>query len=103
MRRYSLSPEKASKISAYIGFALKSRAVVMGVDYIRTAKGIELILADESLSPNSLKRLRRAADAAGTECVTMPVAEVFPISSVKALGIRNGELAKAIINTIESK
>ena len=65
--------------------------------------GIELILADESLSPNSLKRLGRAAEAAGTECVTMPVAEVFPISSVKALGIRNGELAKAIINTIESK
>lgn len=98
-----LTREKQNKVASYVGFALRSGGVVLGVDNIRTAKGIELILTDPALSSNSLKRVEAYAQREGITAVCVGnLSEICKKVAVKALGIKNKELAKAILNTIQS-
>lgn len=103
MQSLSLTPEKENKVASYVGFALRSGGAVLGTDNIRVAKGIKLIIIDSALSRNSAKRVEAYAEREGITAVCVgKLSEICKKEAVKALGIKNIELAKAILNTIQS-
>ncbi len=111
-----------SKAETYVGFAIKKRAVIFGVDgIVRTLKGannkISLILITESLSENSRDAISNALSARfsqmfgsetqGTfECQTIDTAtiqdmEILRQRNCKAIAICDCELAKAIRENLQ--
>lgn len=51
-----------SKIKAYLGFAIKSRAIKYGVDDILKLKSAEIILVSDLLAESSLKKILAFAE-----------------------------------------
>lgn len=92
-------PQNPSKISAYIGFARRSGAIIYGVDNFK--KSARLILVSKLLGPSSLKRAARL----GVEMVSLDGDEMKELfgEGVKAVAITNGDLAKAILKELENR
>ena len=103
MQKYCLTREKIDKIAAYVGFAIKSGAFVPGVDNIKASNGIKLVIADATLSDNSFRRVSRYAEERGIPlALSDNLAEICRKDAVKAAGIKNADLAAAILKTFES-
>lgn len=89
----------AESIKKYYGFAKKSGAVVFGADKICEAKKIYLLFASGDLKENSLKKLVRKSERADAPLCVLEAAEfkqIEPNASIKCVGIKNSELAKAM-------
>lgn len=87
------------KIKSYIGFAKKSNALVYGVDMIRE-KRVYVAVYSNSLAEASKQRCESLKEK-GTKVYEVDDRVMFDLTqmpNVKALGIKNEELAKAIIN-----
>ena len=50
--------QPSSKLSAYVGFSIKSGRVVYGYDRVTTARGIRLVLAAETVNRTARKQLQ---------------------------------------------
>ena len=50
--------QPSTKLSAYIGFSIKSRHVVYGYDRVTTARGIRLVIAADSINRTAHKQLQ---------------------------------------------
>lgn len=88
-----------SKISTYIGFALKSKNIIYGTDSIISAKNkCKLIIASTLLAENSVKKLKKIDDV-----VFLP-ADQFELlfGKPKAVAITDANLANAIKQNIDS-
>ncbi len=94
-----------SKIQTYLGFCVRSRKIVYGTDEIETQKkGVFLIVFDETLSENSLKVLYRVSEKQGCQMVKAEkdaLANALFKPAVKAVAIRDKNLAKAIGDCVE--
>ncbi|MCL2630453.1 MAG: hypothetical protein FWD49_02875 [Firmicutes bacterium] len=96
-----ISQEFFPKVKTYIGFAIKSKAVAIGTDNILSAKGVKLIILDEALSENSASKLKAKAQKESTKIIfTDSLGELSSRESLKAIGIKNAQLAEAITSTI---
>ena len=86
-----------NKIKSYIGFAIKSNALVYGVDSIRE-KRVFIVIYSNSLAQSSKQRCvslkEKGVDV--YEVTDEQMMEIIEISNVKAFGIKSQELAKAI-------
>ncbi len=89
------------KIRAYLGFCLRAGKILYGVDDLEVyRKKIHLILVDESLAENSLKRVRKANETFKAPLLTFQsglLGELLYRPAVKAVAIKDFNLAKAIL------
>ena len=91
---------QTSKVRSYVGFAVKSGKVKIGVDNILNAKKAPyIVLYDEKLRDNSKKKLlNKCTDI---KCFRVPMEEVFPKKNCLDIGICETNLAKAICKEVE--
>lgn len=96
--------ENMQKIISYIGFANKSRQLLIGQSTIKSYKDdIYLIILDESASENLLSLATNSANKHNCELLKVKnLAELTNIIDVKIVAITNESLAKAIINNKEN-
>lgn len=87
------------KIKTYIGFAKKSNSIIYGVDSIREKK-VNVVIYSNSLAQSSKQRCVSLEERGVKtfEITDEQMLEIIENVSVKAFGIKNEELAKAIIN-----
>ena len=95
------------KISAYLGFCIRSGKIVYGVDEIAEhKKRISLLIIDGGLSENSRKEIYKAQERLACpllETETDLLGEVLHKPAVKAVAIKDKNLAQAIITALESE
>ena len=104
----STSSQKKSKLSAYIGFSVKSRKIIYGYEGVcASRKRVFLILADEALGESSHKKLAAYAERSGVRMITLPagiIASYCGAGNIKCIGLTDENLASAaekeINNTI---
>lgn len=99
----TLSQNSVQKIKTYIGFAFKASKCVLGVDNLVKIQKPMLVLYSETLSQNSEKKTLESAEKNGWQ--TIKVAnfnEISPREGCKALGIRDKNLASAIIEQLNN-
>lgn len=87
---------KISKIKSYVGFAVKSRGAIFGVDNIVKLRKPALVLVDKDLSANSQNRLKPYLEKAGVVCYTVPMEEIYNARNCKAVAITDPNLANAV-------
>lgn len=90
-----------SKIKAYIGFAIKSKSLVLGLDNM-DKKRLKLIIVSQSLSPNSLKEAERLREKNQCELISVQaeqMQELIEKDNVKAVALLNENLAEAIVKS----
>ena len=89
----------AENIKKYYGFAKKSGATLIGTDKIVLSANVYLIFASCALAQNAKDRLKRKAEK--SNCIFEIFSEqdfesIEPNQNIKAIGIKNKELAKAM-------
>ena len=94
-------------MGAYLGFCLRAGKIIFGVDDIEThKKKIHLLLVDSSLAENSLKRLKKANEKFLSPLLTVEeglLGTLLHRPAVKAVAIKDYNLAKAILQTAENQ
>lgn len=96
-----------SKVETYLGFCVRARKAVFGVDDIeKQKKGVFLIICDGELSENSLKTVQKAR--AKLECPLLitdkgNLGELLHKPAVKAVAIKDKNLASAIISVADAE
>ena len=94
------------KISTYLGFCIRSGKIVFGVDRAEALKkGVHLLIADSTLSENSMKVLVKLKEKFScpllvTEGVSL--SELLHRPAVKAAAVKDKNLASAILNASAS-
>lgn len=94
------------KISAYLGFCIRSGRIVFGVDRAEALKkGVHLLIADSTLSENSMKVLVKLKEKFScpllvTEGVSL--SELLHRPAVKAAAVKDKNLASAILTASAS-
>ena len=96
-----------SKLQSYLGFCIRARKLVFGVDNIeKERKGVYLLLCDEALGESSFKTMRNAQEK--LSCPLL-IAEKDVLGAtlyrpaVKAVAIKDKHLAQAVQNAAESE
>ncbi|MBQ9728963.1 MAG: hypothetical protein IJV85_05135 [Clostridia bacterium] len=96
-----------SKIETYLGFSIRARKIIFGVDNIESErKGVFLIVVDEKLSLNSLKNVEKAKDKFSCAVLIAKenvLGEMVCRPAVKAVAIKDKNLAEAILVALESE
>ena len=94
------------KISTYLGFCIRSGKIVFGVDRAEALKkGVHLLIADSTLSENSMKVLVKLKEKFScpllvTEGVSL--SELLHRPAVKAAAVKDKNLASAILTASAS-
>ena len=88
------------KFRTYIGFAIKSKSIVYGVDNIESNLAKDcMVIIDKSLSDNSLNKLQNVVSKANIKIFTIDnitLDELLHTSNCKAIGLTSVNLASAI-------
>ena len=96
------------KISAYLGFCIRSGKIVFGVDRAEALKkGVHLLIADSTLSENSMKVLVKLKEKFScplliAEGVEFSLSELLHRPAVKAAAVKDKNLASAILTASAS-
>lgn len=93
-----------TKIKSYIGFAIRMRKYVFGVDGIRTDKHKQYVIVyDDSLAENSLSKLKSHAEKKQIPLlkVCFSLSELTKRENVKVVAISDKSLAEAILVELE--
>ncbi len=88
-----------SKIVAYVGFAIKSKNIIFGVDDIITSKRVKIILLSDSLACSSRSKIESYAKQKNIvvkNFETEVFNEIINNQNIKAAAITNESLADAI-------
>ncbi len=95
-----------NKVSSYLGFAAKSRKLVIGTDAI--LKGhVFVVLVSEVLSENARQKIKNHIEKSNAKLIILPqevYKEVMSIcvkQSTLAVGVSDENLAYAIIKVIQ--
>ena len=96
-----------NKLSSYFGFCVRSAKIVYGVDDIeKQKKSVFLIVYDEEMGASSLRTLLKAQQRLGCPLVVAQrgaLAELLHKPAVKAVAIKEQNLAKAILSVLEEE
>lgn len=90
-----------SKITTYLGFAVKSHKIIYGTDDVLKNKNSKIILISNSLSEGSLQKLETHANAKNIPLKKTDdeiFLKVFGEKNVKVVAITDDGLANAIKN-----
>ncbi len=93
-----------SKVNTYIGFSIKSGKIVYGYEnVILSKKRTYLVLCDQSLAENSLKKVTRFVAEKGIQMLLIDnLSEYFGGKAIKCVGIGDEHLASAIANELNN-
>ena len=93
-------------IKTYLGFCIKSRAIVIGQDRLKVAKDkIHLIVYCMTASQNLKDLVGRLADKFKCKALVLnnTLEEYTNIKGCKVMGITNQSLAEQIIRVVDNK
>jgi len=98
------STERNRKISSYLGFAVKSGAVVFGLDGIKNGgPAIALILADNALSDKSKKEITFLSGKKNTPAFFVDnLPDIVKKENVKVVSVKNKNLAIQIMEGLKA-
>ena len=94
-----------NKIISYIGFAIKSKSVVVGQGQLKHFKGkLNLVLVDGKSATNLINLAKTIADKHNCQLIItkLPLEQLSNMPNIKILGITDENLSKAIILNKES-
>ena len=93
------------KISTYLGFCIRSGKIVFGVDRAEALKkGVHLLIADSTLSENSMKVLVKLKEKFSCPLLIAEGVELGDLlhrPAVKAAAVKDKNLASAILTAAE--
>ena len=92
--------KRGDKFLTMVGFAKRAGAIVLGYDSLRTAKGVRLIAVSDTASDNLKDDMERLADKRNIPIVYAPTLEDKVGGNVKALGITNSDMSRAITDYV---
>jgi hypothetical protein len=96
-----------NKIETYLGFCIRSRKILFGIDNVdKQKKGVCLLICDEELGKSSLKTLLHAQEKFGCPLLISEkgvLSERLHRPSVKAVALLDNNLAQAILSVVESE
>ena len=90
------------KFVIMIGFARRSGKIVYGLDNLVRAKNVKLLAVSSTASDNLVRNMERLADTNKIPIVFVSEMERTVGYNVKALGLTDGNMAKAAIDYIGS-
>ncbi|MDE5593777.1 MAG: hypothetical protein K2I75_07590 [Clostridiales bacterium] len=90
------------KFVTMIGFARRSGKIVYGLDSLKHAKSVKLLAVSDTASDNLVRNMERLADESEIPIVYAVGLERTVGNNVKALGLSDGNMAKAVAEYIES-
>lgn len=94
---------KTAKIGTYIGFAIKAGKVVFGTDNIYSTTPY-IVVADTTLSANAQKKLEARCNLLKIPLIKIQgLGSLISKPSCKAVGIKEKNLAKAIISVTDTE
>ena len=91
-----------NKIKTYVGFAIKSRAIIYGLDQIKEKK-VKVVFFVDSMSDSSKLGCVKAAEKSECKHYQITGEEMLMLvdnPKIKAFAILNEDLAKAIVNNM---
>ena len=88
-------------VFSYVGYAIKSRSAVFGVDNIAANRKSKVVLYDDDLSDNGKERLMKVIEKNKIRGFIADIEELYPDHNCKAIGITDINLASAIIKAME--
>ncbi|MBQ8405736.1 MAG: hypothetical protein IJX09_03695 [Clostridia bacterium] len=92
---------ETNKIQTYLGFCIRARKIIFGVEMIeRQKKGVKLLMADGAIGKNSLKPTVQAHEKFGCPLIMTDggmLGELLHRPAVKAIAITDESLAAAIV------
>lgn len=95
------------KIASYLGLSLRARKIVLGVDDIENKnKGVFVLLYDEGIAENSLKKIVKAKDKFSCPLIAVEketLGALLHRPAVKAVGVTDKNLAEAIVANVDGK
>lgn len=94
-----------TKVKSYLGFAEKSRNILLGTDKILSSKGAKIIIVSDELSLSSLEKLNRFAEKLKIELIKLKnedFSKIYERAGVKALAVKESNLAKAITKNLSN-
>lgn len=94
-----------SKIETYLGFCVRARKIVFGVDEITKQKKSFLLLVDDTLGESSLKEMQKAWERLRCPMFVVQdggLGKLLHREGVKAVSIKDQNLASAILSVVES-
>ncbi|MDE6618413.1 MAG: hypothetical protein K2K13_05265 [Clostridiales bacterium] len=92
---------KNDKFVTMIGFARRSGKIVYGLDSLKHAKNVKLLAVSDTASDNLVRNIERLADINEIPIVYAVGLELTVGNNVKALGLVDGNMAKAVAEYIE--
>ncbi len=96
-----------SKLQSYLGFCIRARKIVFGVDNIeKERKGVFLLMSDEALGESSFKTVLGAKEKFNCPLLIAErevLGEALHRPAVKAVAIKDKHLAQAIKDAAESE
>ena len=98
---------QSDKITTYLGFCIRAGKISFGIDAIlERKKDVYLLVADDTLSENSMKNLFQAKEKFACPLIITDGGELGKLLSraaVKAVGVREKNLAAAILKEAQSR
>ena len=96
-----------SKVETYLGFCIRARKILFGIDNIESAKrGVYLLLCDEALGGSSLKTLIKSKEKFACPLVmasTGYLGELLHRPAVKTVAVKDENLAAAILSVLKDE
>ncbi|MDE6549882.1 MAG: hypothetical protein K2M44_00035 [Clostridia bacterium] len=94
-----------SKVKSYIGFAIKSGAIIWGLDNLLThCDKARLIIYDTSLATTGVRKLDNLLSSCDIDCICLEqcclLSELTGRDNVKLIAVTNADLADAIRKNI---
>jgi ribosomal protein L7Ae-like RNA K-turn-binding protein len=96
-----LNDFQRKKIKSYIGFSLKARKILLGTDAILKKKQFELVIIDNELSQNARDKIIKHCEEKKYILVDN-LSELSSKAGCKALALLDAELAKTVINSVNT-
>ena len=85
-----------AKVAAYIGFSIKAGKVLYGYESVIASRKARLILCDQALSENSMKKVRKYAETVKVNVIVVDdLAQYFGGKPIKCIGLVEENLASA--------
>lgn len=96
-----------SKVETYLGFCIRARKIVFGIDNVENSKrGVHLLLSDGSLGENSFKIMVKTKEKFACPLLTTEsgvLGELLHRPAVKAVAIKDEHLAAAILSCVKDE
>lgn len=92
--------DKNDKFVTMIGFARRSGKIVYGLDSLKRSKNIKLLAVSDTASDNLKRNMERLADNSEIPIVLVERLESTVGNNVKALGLTDTNMAKAVAEYI---